>query len=216
MDANNELLNKIIDSIASSRILTTAAYKENYANFSNSSVDENLIIQGDKSQIAEAVQVSTNNYPASKTITNDEISVVQNIFDLKEDSVLTAKFNNQIAAYKLLGKDTLSSNDSNLVNSINWEFASLKVGTLRNTAANKLLVKKTQNVSMIIFWITCILLSIFAFKRNWSLIPLMGLITCLYLLTGMTLANWLWFGSWLAIGLVIYFLYGNKKSKLAS
>jgi len=43
----------------------------------------------------------------------------------------------------------------------------------------------------------------------------MGLITCLYLLTGMTKSNWSWFLSWLVLGVIFYFLYGHKKSKLA-
>jgi amino acid transporter len=68
--------------------------------------------------------------------------------------------------------------------------------------------------STIIFWISALLLSVAAFIKKYSLMPLMGLITCLYLLTGMTTSNWLWFIGWLAIGLVIYFMYGYKKSKL--
>ena len=74
--------------------------------------------------------------------------------------------------------------------------------------------RSAYNISTIIFWITCFLLSIFAFMRNWSLIPLMGVSTCLYLLTGMTAKNWIWFAAWLAIGLVIYFIYGRKNSNL--
>jgi len=31
----------------------------------------------------------------------------------------------------------------------------------------------------------------------------------------MTKSNWLWFLSWLIIGIIIYFAYGYKKSKLA-
>ena len=77
-------------------------------------------------------------------------------------------------------------------------------------------VNVTFNVSAIIFWMVAIILAVIALFRNWSLIPLMGLITCLYLLTGMTAMNWAWFGAWLAIGLVIYFMYGYKKSKLAT
>ncbi len=69
-------------------------------------------------------------------------------------------------------------------------------------------------LTTIIFWISALLLSVAAFVKKYSLIPLMGLITCLYLLTGMTTSNWLWFIGWLAIGLVIYFMYGYKKSKL--
>jgi amino acid transporter len=73
----------------------------------------------------------------------------------------------------------------------------------------------TPNISIIIFWIIALVLSVITFFKKYSLIPLMGLITCLYLLTGMTKANWAWFLGWLLIGLVIYFMYGYKKSKLA-
>jgi amino acid transporter len=74
----------------------------------------------------------------------------------------------------------------------------------------------TPNISLIIFWGAAVLLSVFTFIKKYSLIPLMGLITCMYLLTGMTKSNWAWFLGWLVIGLVIYFLYGYRKSKLAS
>ena len=74
----------------------------------------------------------------------------------------------------------------------------------------------TPNLSLIIFWLSAIALAIFSFIKKYSLIQLMGLITCMYLLTGMTKANWLWFLAWLAIGLLIYFAYGFKKSKLAN
>ena len=73
----------------------------------------------------------------------------------------------------------------------------------------------TPNISLIIFWMSAILISVFAFIKKYSLIPLMGLITCMYLLTGMTMKNWAWFLSWLGVGLIFYFLYGYKKSKLA-
>ena len=73
----------------------------------------------------------------------------------------------------------------------------------------------TPNISLVIFWLSAIVLSVFAFIKKFSLIPLMGLITCLYLLTGMTKSNWAWFLSWLVIGVIFYFLYGYKKSKLA-
>ncbi len=74
---------------------------------------------------------------------------------------------------------------------------------------------RTQKVSTIIFWILMLLLAVISFIRNYSLIPLLGVSSCLYLLIGMTLANWLWFGGWLILGLIVYFLYGYKKSKLA-
>ena len=70
------------------------------------------------------------------------------------------------------------------------------------------------NVSSIVFWIAMILIAIVSFIKNYSLIPLLGLSTCLYLLTGMTGTNWAWFASWLLLGLIVYFMYGYRKSKL--
>jgi APA family basic amino acid/polyamine antiporter len=46
------------------------------------------------------------------------------------------------------------------------------------------------------------------------LIPLLGIVFCLYLMLGLGLTNWIRFGGWLAAGLVIYFLYGSRKSVL--
>jgi APA family basic amino acid/polyamine antiporter len=74
----------------------------------------------------------------------------------------------------------------------------------------------TPQISLITFWVLALILSVLAFIKNYSLIPLMGLTTCLYLLTGMTKTNWAWFLSWLVLGLIIYFLYGYRKSKLAA
>src|SRR5688572_14806082 len=74
----------------------------------------------------------------------------------------------------------------------------------------------TPNLSVIIFWIICLMLAIATIIKKYSLIPLMGVTTCLYLLTGMTKSNWAWFLSWLGVGLIIYFIYGYNKSKLAN
>jgi len=73
----------------------------------------------------------------------------------------------------------------------------------------------TFKISTSIFWIVCLLLAILAFIKNLAFIPLMGLTTCLYLLTGMSASNWKWFSIWFGIGLVVYLLYGYRKSKLA-
>jgi APA family basic amino acid/polyamine antiporter len=72
-----------------------------------------------------------------------------------------------------------------------------------------------RNIPMIVFFILCMLLAVFSFIKNLSLIPVLGLLSCCYLLTGMEAANWKWFSTWLAIGLVVYFSYGYRKSKLA-
>lgn len=71
-----------------------------------------------------------------------------------------------------------------------------------------------SNISMVVFFILCIVMAVLAFLKRLSLIPLLGLISCCYLLTGMAVSNWKWFGIWLLIGLVFYFAYGRKHSKL--
>jgi amino acid transporter len=70
-------------------------------------------------------------------------------------------------------------------------------------------------ISLIIFWLSALVLSAFSLVKKYSFIPLMGVITCMYLLTGMSKSNWIWFIGWLVLGIVFYFLYGYRKSKLA-
>jgi amino acid transporter len=67
-----------------------------------------------------------------------------------------------------------------------------------------------------LYWILLLGLSVMSFVRRWSLIPLLGLSICAYLLTGMEANNWYWFFGWFGIGLVVYFSYGYRKSKLAA
>ena len=52
------------------------------------------------------------------------------------------------------------------------------------------------------------------FKHNMSLIPVLGLISCLYMMSELGLRNWIGFTIWLAVGLVIYFGFSYKNSKL--
>lgn len=68
---------------------------------------------------------------------------------------------------------------------------------------------------MWIFLALCVVMAVMSFLRNLSLIPVLGVLSCCYLLTGMAPSNWLWFGVWLSIGLAVYLLYGFRKSKLA-
>ena len=67
---------------------------------------------------------------------------------------------------------------------------------------------------LLVFFIFSLGLGVFTFIRNFSLIPVLGLFSCSYLLTGMGSTNWIWFLSWLLLGLVIYFSYSRKRSKL--
>lgn len=68
---------------------------------------------------------------------------------------------------------------------------------------------------LILFWSVWLGLSVAAFKYKFSLLPVLGILTNLYLMTELGWSNWVMFLIWLAIGLVIYLGYGYKKSKLA-
>lgn len=46
------------------------------------------------------------------------------------------------------------------------------------------------------------------------LVPILGVIVCLAMIYGLGWTNWLRLGAWLLIGLVIYFVYSKKNSKL--
>jgi basic amino acid/polyamine antiporter, APA family len=71
-----------------------------------------------------------------------------------------------------------------------------------------------QTIPMLVFLVLCLVMAVLSFVKDLSLIPVLGLLSCCYLLTGMEANNWIWFSAWLAIGLVVYFMYGYRKSKL--
>ena len=72
-----------------------------------------------------------------------------------------------------------------------------------------------MNLPMYTFIVGFAVVSVMAFRHNFSLIPTLGLISCFYMLSQLGYKNWLYFMAWLAIGLVIYFAYGRRHSKLA-
>ena len=72
-----------------------------------------------------------------------------------------------------------------------------------------------HHTPMYVFFIGFILLSVFSFRYNFSLIPVLGLLSCFYMLSQLGYKNWLYFTGWLLLGLLIYFVYGRKHSKLA-
>ncbi len=64
------------------------------------------------------------------------------------------------------------------------------------------------------FSIGMIALASACFRNNLSLIPVLGLSTCSYLMTELGIVNWIRFGVWLITGFFVYFMYGVKRSRL--
>ncbi|MEJ2904784.1 amino acid permease [Pedobacter panaciterrae] len=71
-----------------------------------------------------------------------------------------------------------------------------------------------HKIPMWIFFFICLVIIYYCITKNLSLIPVLGLISCLYMMCELGISNWIGFGIWLIVGLFVYFLYGFKHSKL--
>lgn len=67
---------------------------------------------------------------------------------------------------------------------------------------------------LLIFWLVWLILAVMGYKYNFSLLPVTGILINLYLMGQLGASNWIIFLLWLAIGLVFYFMYGYKHSRL--
>lgn len=72
-----------------------------------------------------------------------------------------------------------------------------------------------HKIPYLIFGVVALILGGLTFWKKLSAIPVLGLLCCLYLMSELGYTNWLRFLIWLVIGLVIYFTYGRRHSKLA-
>ena len=71
-----------------------------------------------------------------------------------------------------------------------------------------------HKIPMIIFLLIYVFMVVRTFFKRTSIIPLAGMLCCFYMMAQLGLKNWMIFLIWLAIGLVIYFAYGYRHSKL--
>lgn len=65
-----------------------------------------------------------------------------------------------------------------------------------------------------VFVIFAMLMALLCFMKRFTLIPVLGVMCCTYLMTELGWTNWFRFGLWLLAGLVIYFVYSFSHSKL--
>jgi amino acid transporter len=68
---------------------------------------------------------------------------------------------------------------------------------------------------MALFWLIAIILGFLTVMKKFSLIPVLGMISCFYLMAQESHIVWMRFLIWLVIGLTIYFLYSYSHSKLS-
>ena len=74
--------------------------------------------------------------------------------------------------------------------------------------------EKADHVIMTCFFLIWVVIAFFSVTHNLSLIPVLGLLVTMYLMTQMGAMNWERFLYWCFAGLLIYFGYSYRKSKL--
>jgi len=71
-----------------------------------------------------------------------------------------------------------------------------------------------HKIPYLVFTIFSFLMVIFCFLKRFSLIPVLGVMCCTYLMTALGWTNWFRFAIWMIVGLGVYFLYSFQHSKL--
>lgn len=71
-----------------------------------------------------------------------------------------------------------------------------------------------HKVPYFVFILFSLAMAVLSFIKRLSLIPVLGVMCCTYLMTELGMTNWIRFGIWLLVGLVIYFFYSYTHSKL--
>ena len=72
----------------------------------------------------------------------------------------------------------------------------------------------TEKIPYLVFLPFSLVMIILCFVKRLSLIPMLGVICCTYLMTELGWTNWFRFGIWLIVGMVVYFFYSYSHSKL--
>jgi hypothetical protein len=72
----------------------------------------------------------------------------------------------------------------------------------------------THKIPYFVFIAFSIVMAVLCVVKRLSLIPVLGVMCCTYLMTELGITNWIRFGVWLIVGFFVYFLYSYKHSKL--
>jgi basic amino acid/polyamine antiporter, APA family len=71
-----------------------------------------------------------------------------------------------------------------------------------------------QEILFLLFILLAVCIAVMSFLRNYSLIPVLGMLCCAYLMIEIPAKSWMVFFGWMGVGLLIYFFYGMRHSKL--
>jgi amino acid transporter len=71
-----------------------------------------------------------------------------------------------------------------------------------------------EKIPYLVFTPFCVLMTVLCLVKRLSLIPVLGVMCCTYLMTELGWTNWFRFFLWMVFGFFVYFLYSFKHSKL--
>lgn len=72
----------------------------------------------------------------------------------------------------------------------------------------------SHKIPYLVFIVFSVVMAVLSFVKRLSLIPVLGVMFCTYLMTELGITNWIRFGIWLLVGIAVYFLYSYRHSKL--
>jgi len=71
-----------------------------------------------------------------------------------------------------------------------------------------------EDILFLLFTFIALVVAVISFLKKLSLIPVLGVLCCLYLMIEIPVKSWMVFFGWMLIGLIFYILYGRRKSAL--
>lgn len=153
----------------------------------------------------------TNAFITNKTKTNDAVTFITS---LSASELATVKSEISASPVVLQGKQIDAEAYLNNLTPTQYEDFISKSSIDFDKKYESGLSLFQHKIPMWIFLFICVIIAYYCVTKNLSLIPVLGLISCLYMMCELGISNWIGFGIWLVLGLVVYFAYGFKNSKL--
>jgi amino acid transporter len=168
-----------------------------------------LVILGSVAWFKPAAQVEMMQFKKLK----DRSDIIDNLDNNDKLSLLKTTnqlYNTHVAAQPDSAKKYFKDIEEDKFNTALRQTNSISDAKKYNLGINGFL----YNFPNYLFFILIIIIAVYSFIKNFSLIPVLGLMSCFYLMTELGYTNWLRFLIWLVIGLVIYATYSYKNSVL--
>ena len=73
-----------------------------------------------------------------------------------------------------------------------------------------------EEILFLIFLLLSAVIAVQSFLKAYSLIPVLGMLCCMYLMIEIPVKSWIVFFGWMAVGLGVYFMYGFRHSRLSN